>query len=177
MNEPRIILVSFGLFEKDFVMKVAEAVSGVYHATVISEESRSDLSPFYNPGRRQYDGNKLLEMMTGFTDGGERKAAGLFRVDLFIPILTYIFGQAMLGGDAAIASTYRLRNELYGLKNDDQAVLDRFIKEVIHEIGHTYGLIHCQVPGCVMQSGTYVENIDQKGFNLCRQCRSELEKK
>ena len=96
----------------------------------------------------------------------------LFQVDLFIPILTYIFGQAYLGGRTAIASSYRLKNESYGMTIDDKLLLGRFTKEVIHELGHTFGLIHCQNPLCVMRSSTYVEDIDQKERHLCPICRS-----
>jgi archaemetzincin len=95
-------------------------------------------------------------------------------VDLFIPILTYIFGQAFLNGRTGIASFYRLANERYGMKSDDNFIPDRFMKEVIHELGHTFGLIHCHVPTCVMRSSTYVEDIDQKSANLCTKCRNEL---
>jgi len=99
----------------------------------------------------------------------------LFSVDLFIPILTYIFGQAYLNGRTGIASLYRFSNERYGMKKDDKILLDRFRKEVIHELGHTFGLIHCHIPVCVMRSSTYVEDIDQKSPNFCAGCRSKLQ--
>ena len=100
----------------------------------------------------------------------------MFNVDLFIPILTYIFGQAFLNGRTGIASAYRLSNERYGIKTDDKLILERFIKEVIHELGHTFGLIHCHIPACVMRSSTYVEDIDQKSMHLCLNCRHEYNK-
>ena len=100
---------------------------------------------------------------------------GLFRVDLYIPILTYIFGQAVLNGKAGIASLYRLRNELYGLMNRT-LLIDRFSKVVLHEMGHSFGLIHCHNPVCIMRSSTYVEDIDQKEGHFCRSCREQLEK-
>ena len=102
------------------------------------------------------------------------KTIGLFNVDLFIPILTYIFGQAFLGGRTGIASLYRLNNECYGMKKNDKLLLDRFQKEVIHELGHTLGLIHCNISSCVMRSSTYVEDIDQKEHMLCPGCRKEI---
>ena len=74
------------------------------------------------------------------------KTIGLFSVDLFIPILTFIFGQAMLNGRTGIASLYRLSNERYGMPMDETLLLDRFKKEVIHELGHTFGLLHCPDP-------------------------------
>jgi archaemetzincin len=78
----------------------------------------------------------------------------------------------MLNGNIAIASLYRLRNELYGMKNDEGLMTERFSKEVIHELGHTFGLIHCHHSTCVMRSSTYVEDIDQKNLHLCDRCRS-----
>jgi archaemetzincin len=65
-----------------------------------------------------------------------------------------------------------LRNEHYGLAADENLLLSRLIKEVIHELGHTFGLIHCHAPDCVMRSSTYVEDIDQKGQSLCMSCKS-----
>lgn len=97
------------------------------------------------------------------------------RVDLFIPILTYIFGQAAFRGRTGIASLYRLRNEQYGMKKNEWLLIDRFTKVVIHELGHTFGLIHCHVPSCVMRSSTYVEDIDQKDKHLCIRCRNTIE--
>jgi archaemetzincin len=175
LKENKIILVSCGPFEKDFLRKIGQAVDNEFRIPVVIEEGHMELEPFYSPGRRQYDGNKLLQQVSSSTKSDYIKIAGLFRVDLFIPILTYIFGQAMLGGDAAVASVYRLRNELYGMKKDDALLLDRTIKEVVHELGHTFGLIHCHVSSCVMRSSTYVEDIDQKTMHLCHRCRKTFE--
>ena len=136
-----------------------------------SRESRLDLSEFFDPGRRQYDGNGLLKAVGKINYTGSVKNIGLFSVDLFIPILTYIFGQAELNGYTGIASLYRLHNERYGLAADETLLLERFTKEVVHETGHTFGLIHCNTPDCVMHSSTYVEDIDQKGMSLCPRCR------
>lgn len=177
MEKNRIILLSCGPFEKDFMRKVAQAVDIEFRAQVVIEDGHIDLDPFYSPGRRQYDGNKLLSHIPSCTQSHYTKITGLFRVDLFIPILTYIFGQAMLNGDCAVASVYRLRNELYGMKKDEGLLLDRTIKEVVHELGHTFGLTHCHVSNCVMRSSTYVEDIDQKTMHLCSRCRVSIEER
>jgi archaemetzincin len=105
---------------------------------------------------------------------GSLKTLGLFNVDLFIPILTFIFGQAFLGGRSGIVSLYRFNNERYGMTGDNQFLQDRFIKEVIHELGHTFGLIHCHNTACVMRSSNYVEDIDQKNQQLCPNCKAQI---
>jgi len=99
---------------------------------------------------------------------------GLLRVDLYIPILTYIFGQAALKGNSGIASLYRLKNERYGLQPDNALLIERFSKVIIHELGHSFGLIHCAYPVCIMRSSTYVEDLDQKENHFCHKCQAEL---
>ena len=133
-----------------------------------------DLSEFYDPMRRQYNGNKLMKELNSWSSLDYMKNIGLFRVDLFNPILTFIFGQAVLKGNIGVASMYRLRNEQYGMKKDDDLLLERFQKVIIHELGHMFGLVHCHFPPCVMRSSTYVEDIDQKSPHLCSNCRKEI---
>ena len=174
MNLENITLISFGYFEKGLLEMVVNDVEREFLLPVKTQEGHMDLSEFYDPSRRQYDGNRLLkEIDFGYSDD-TIKTLGIFNVDLFIPILTYIFGQAFLNGRAGIASIYRLRNERYGIKSDEKVFADRIRKEVIHELGHTFGLIHCQNPDCVMRSSTYVEDIDQKNHHLCNHCRLKL---
>ena len=105
------------------------------------------------------------------------KTIALFKVDLFIPILTYIFGQAILNGNTGIVSLYRLRNEHYGLEKNEKVQLDRFKKVIIHELGHSFGLTHCHIPTCIMRSSTYVEDIDQKEQHFCHACKTLLDDK
>jgi len=174
LNEPNILLISYGQFEKEILEKIAMDVAREFLFQVNIEESHIDLSKFYDPLRHQYDGNGLLKEIDTTYSSQLIKKIGLFRVDLFIPILTYIFGQAAFKGSTGIASIYRLRNEQYGIKKDEALLLNRFSKVVIHELGHTYGLIHCLIPTCVMRSSTYVEDIDQKSHNLCIQCRTKI---
>lgn len=172
MSQRHITLITFGQLERDFLERIAGSVMNEFQAGVKLMEAHMDLSDFFDPSRRQYNGNKLLKRVATMHQSDDEIVIGLFYVDLFIPILTYIFGQAMLNGHAGIASTYRLMNERYGLPSDQNVLEHRFTKEIIHEIGHTYGLIHCHSPVCVMRSSTYVEDIDLKERHLCNQCRS-----
>jgi archaemetzincin len=174
MNLENITLISFGYFEKGLLEMVVNDVEREFLLPVKIQDGHLDLSEFYDSARRQYDGNKLIKEIDFRFASDTVKILGIFNVDLFIPILTYIFGQAFLNGRAGIASVYRLNNERYGIKADEKTFVDRIRKEVIHELGHTFGLIHCKNPECVMRSSTYVEDIDQKSHHLCNQCRLNL---
>lgn len=174
MAQKEIALISFGYFRNEILEKIAGNVKNEFRLPVVIRDGHIDLSEFYDPARRQYDGNRLLKEVEDSFSDGYYKTLGLFGIDLFIPILTYIFGQAMLNGRTGIASLYRLSNEHYGMPKDDMKLQERFEKEVIHELGHTFGLAHCHTPDCVMRSGSYVEDIDQKSSHLCMRCREML---
>jgi archaemetzincin len=174
MSIEGITLISFGFFEKGLLGMIDKDITSEFSVPVKIRDGHIDLSEFYDPKRNQYDGNRLLKKIEEEYGTDNLKTLGLFNVDLFIPILTYIFGQAFLNGRSGIASIHRLRNEKYGIRGNDNTFIDRIRKEVIHELGHMFGLIHCQNPVCVMRSSTYVEDIDQKTHHLCSKCREEL---
>jgi archaemetzincin len=176
MNPENITLISFGYFEKGLLELIVNDVEREFSVPVKIREGYMALSEYYDLSRKQYNGNELLKVVDHRFGNDTTKTLGLFNIDLFIPILTYIFGQAFLNGRCGIASIYRLSNERYGLKKDQKVFIDRIRKEVIHELGHTFGLIHCSNPTCVMRSSTYVEDIDQKEHLLCHKCKEEFHK-
>ena len=174
MNHESIVIISFGQLRQEMLGIISADVMLKLPIPVKTRTEYLDLNEFFDPGRRQYNGTSLLKMIDDKFASAPSKTIGLFTVDLFIPILTFIFGQAFLNGRSGIASNFRLSNERYGVKRDDTILQERFCKEIIHELGHMFGLIHCRDPYCVMRSSTYVEDIDQKGGEFCSSCRSSL---
>ncbi len=175
MKKKKILLVSHGQFRKEFLEKIIKDVQLNFNVPVHHVVDRTDMSPFFDASRRQYDANKLLKSLDSVSTAANIKTIGLYRVDLFIPILTFIFGQAIFKGKTGVVSTYRLRNEQYGMIGNEDLIYERFRKVVFHELGHSYGLIHCHIPVCVMRSSTYVEDIDQKKHLFCPKCKEELD--
>jgi archaemetzincin len=136
-----------------------------------------DHKSFYDDKRLQYYSSAILEFLEKNMPPSSEKVLAITGLDLFIPILTFVFGEAMLGGSCAIASSFRLDNAYYGLPENPALLEDRLFKEAIHELGHTYGLVHCRNPYCVMTSSTYVEEIDLKKNEFCGTCVDNLKRK
>jgi archaemetzincin len=142
----------------------------VFGADVRTYSTVFDAEDAYDTLRQQYNSTVLLERLYREAPSGRCKVLGVTEYDLFVPVLTFVFGEAQLGGRAAVASSHRLRNDYYGLADDRTLLIDRFKKEVVHELGHTLGLVHCPVPTCVMYSTTAVEEVDLKTHRFCAAC-------
>jgi archaemetzincin len=141
---------------------------------VQSLEVEMDLRPTYSPERNQYHATLILASLLRRLPQPGARILGITGIDLFVPVLTFVFGQAQLGGPGALLSTFRLRAEFYGLPADQDRLMDRTIKEAVHELGHTFGLAHCHEPDCVMNSSTYVEEVDLKADWYCPECEERV---
>jgi archaemetzincin len=133
-----------------------------------------DISPAFNGSRGQFYSTEILARLASRADGRTWRLLGVTDVDLYIPILTFVFGEAQLQGTMALVSTHRLRQEFYGLPSDQRLLAERLFKEAVHELGHTFGLTHCDDTGCVMAASHAVEWIDLKNSHYCAACTSAI---
>ncbi len=128
----------------------------------------------YDVERRQYHSTKILEKLAEAAPPEAIKIIGIATVDLFIPILTHVYGEAQLGGKACIISTYRLRENPHPGK-PRASLEERAAKEVIHELGHTFKLKHCPEHTCIMHYCRSISDVDRKTSGFCRHCRVMME--
>lgn len=133
-----------------------------------------DLEFTYDAARRQYASFPVLEMLARICPADALKLLAVTECDLFIPVLTFVFGHAQLAGRVAVVSFARLRQEFYGLPTQREVFLDRAYKEALHETGHMFGLIHCAERTCAMSLATNVRQIDLKRAAFCAPCAARL---
>ena len=129
-----------------------------------------DLSFSYDAQRQQYYSTAILQRLERASDPDAR-ILGVTVCDLYVPVLTFVFGEAQLDGNCAVVSTARLGEEFYGLPPREELFRERLVKEAAHELGHTFGLRHCRDWRCVMTSSHAVERLDVKGAEFCSVCR------
>ncbi len=127
-----------------------------------------------DPRRGQHSSTKILRWILAAVPPGAAKVLGITDVDLFIPVLTFVFGEAQVGGPAAVVSTARLCLTYDEEPAPPVLVEARLLKECLHELGHTFGLIHCADVTCVMSRSNSVLDVDQKRAGFCRDCRQRL---
>jgi archaemetzincin len=161
-----VILVRVGDFPNDLLERLSRR-TGIPIAP-----GWLDPAPAFNQNRGQYDSTRLL---TALKSGSHETVMGAAACDLFIPVLTFVFGEAEMNGRAAIFSIHRLREEFYGLPPDSGLLEERAVRELRHEAGHLQGLTHCRDWSCVMSPSHSVEGVDSKGERYCTECAKRIE--
>ena len=167
-----IRVVPVGIVDRDFVDTVVALLAREYRVPCTLDRQQVDPAFAFHSERSQYHSTTLLESL--IQNARDSRILGVTGVDLYIPILTFVFGEAQLDGRCAIVSYHRLDQEFYGLPPDRVLTRERLAKESVHEIGHTYGLTHCDDYECAMAAAHSVEWVDVKGGALCDACRARV---
>ena len=128
----------------------------------------------YDAKRQQYQSVEIMKLLARSAPRDASRVLGVTDVDLAIPMLSFLFGQAQFDGPVAIVSLCRLHQEFYGLPAQEKLLRERTVKETLHELGHTFGLVHCSDPNCAMSLATHIELVDSKSEKYCARCGSQL---
>lgn len=174
LSEQVLILSPLGEFDEPFLLRLKSEIERQFHWQCIIERLIGDIRFSLDPIRSQYYSRLILEKLAEEAPPNAIKVIGLTDVDLFIPIFTYVYGEAQLGGKTCIVSTYRLKEGLIFSGKSDYFV-ERVIKEVLHELGHTFRLRHCPDTACIMHYCHSIQDVDRKTNQFCRYCRILLQ--
>jgi archaemetzincin len=126
---------------------------------------------YYNALHHQYYAPDVLKFLAERFPG---KNLGITDQDIYTENLNFIFGQAQMKGNVALVSTHRLNPDFYKKLPDKQLLIERTVKESIHEMGHMFGLKHCMVEKCVMNFSNTIVDVDKKNKELCGSCKRQL---
>ncbi len=172
-DKHRIIIAPIGDIATSLCETVSDEVTRHFGFRSAIIPFKEDISYALDSKRQQYHSTPILEKLAESVPPQTLKLLAITQVDLFIPILTYVYGEAQLGGKAGIISGFRLQQDISGLY--DEHFFHRMVKEALHELGHTFNLLHCKDRTCIMHYCRSIIDVDRKSDRLCRYCRILLD--
>jgi archaemetzincin len=119
----------------------------------------------HDPLRQQYEAKRIIDHVVVQQSKDYDKRLCLVKIDIYAQNMNFIFGLADPLRRTALVSTYRLSST---------NLEERITKEIIHELGHLYGLGHCSNHECVMFFSNKVEDTDTKKAKFCDHCKRQL---
>lgn len=171
----RIALRPIGDIDEKLLVHLKEQLGLKFEAEIEVVEPMEIPGNAYNADRDQYHSTHILDWVQQFgSAGGFDKALGICDVDLYVPGLNFVFGEASPAKGVAIISLIRLRQGYHGLPEDEEIFKERVVKEAVHELGHLYGLGHCRDPRCVMFFSNSLMDTDRKGLIFCSMHQSQF---
>ena len=156
--------------DSEFLQELCGKISEVFRCESEIMPLLKEIDFARDPVRGQHHSTLILEKLSSLAPQGVLKVLGITPVEIFIPVLTYVYGEAQLGGKSSIISTYRLQ-ETRSAKITQATYRCRVLKEGIHELGHTFGLRHCPNETCIMHYFRKIQDVDRKSTQLCRYCK------
>jgi archaemetzincin len=173
-NAYSIVLSPVESLDAGLLKAIAASVSEVFRYPTSTKPMKGDFSFAFDGLRSQFHSTAILRELERTAPPDAIRVLAIVEVDLFIPILTHVYGEAQLGGRVSVVSTYRLKDGS-GATGGHSAVEKRSIKEALHELGHTFNLRHCKDRACIMHYCHTVGDVDRKDSQLCRYCRILLD--
>lgn len=171
---PSVTLVPMGPLPEDLLAWLREHLVQALRRPVAIGKVLALPRESYNPQKQQYLGERILAALRRLPlpEGGQ--AVGLADADCYTPGMSFVFGQAVRGGRVAFVALPRLRPSFYGLPHEEDQFRERVLKEVVHELGHTWSLAHCPSVRCVMHFSNTLQDTDAKGVDFCAHCCNRL---
>ncbi|BBO89422.1 archaemetzincin family Zn-dependent metalloprotease [Desulfosarcina ovata] len=168
-----VILSPIGHFDADILCAVEKMVRRSMGLPCRIQGLIDTIDFAWDAKRRQFHSTAILAQLSEQAPGDALKVLALTDRDLFIPILTHVYGEAQLGGLSCIVSTFRLASEI-SATGERRRYLARIVKECAHELGHTFDLRHCKDNQCLMHYCRSIADVDHKKDQFCRYCRVML---
>ena len=170
MAQEMIYLLLLGSVDTRLLDDVAAAVRETFGIPVGILPSTPPPEYAYNKSRGQYHSRTVLKSLSFITPENAIGILAVTNVDLYVENLNYVFGEAALDGRVSAISLYRLQPEFADQPQGHRLFAERAVKEAIHELGHIFGLRHCQNPRCVMFFSNSIEDTDRKSKEFLGSC-------
>ncbi|MEM5853216.1 MAG: archaemetzincin family Zn-dependent metalloprotease [Candidatus Aenigmatarchaeota archaeon] len=167
----KLTIVQLGKINENVLTAVTNELREKFNFETQTTQPIKIPSEFYNAIRRQYPAPLILKFLSEKFRG---KTLGMTDEDLYAESLNFVFGQAYCPGNFAVVSIHRLDPTFYKQKPNEKLLIERAVKEAVHEVGHMLGLTHCPTSTCVMSFSNTISDVDKKSKDLCESCNRKI---
>lgn len=170
----KIVLAPLG--EVDFILvnRLATSIGPVFDRSVDILKGMKVPEESYNVIRGQNYASVILNKLERVKANQREFIVGLLEEDIYLPDEAFIIGYSDTVLRTAVVSLFRIRQEFYGLPEDDKKVFSRLFKQSIFHLSPLFELPSCRNPRCINYYSQKMFDIDSKGEKFCDLCRRKI---
>ncbi|UCH79388.1 MAG: hypothetical protein JSU81_05405 [Candidatus Coatesbacteria bacterium] len=166
----KVCLIPIGEVPKADVAFAAAVLEADFGRDVVIADSLPLQEEYYYEERDQYSAAGFLKYVEANAPREAYRVVGLTAADITIRDLNFLFGMGRCPGRCAVMSTYRLG---FYCSTEYRRRL-RFAKLTVHEMGHTFGLLHCRRRTCIMKFAEGYVAVDFQRLAMCERCEEHF---
>lgn len=170
----KIVVLPLGEVDFMIVNRLAAEIGPVFNRSVDILKGMKMPVEAHNIIRNQYYATVLLQKLERSKANSREIIIGICEEDLYIPDERNVLAYCDTLAGTSVVSLFEIRQEFYGLPEDDKKIFPRLLKESIHQLGHLFDLTDCRNPKCVNYYSQMMNDIDNKSEKFCDICRRQL---
>jgi len=173
-RKAKIVIVPMGEVDFMLVNRLATNIGPIFGKSVDIIKGMRMPEESYNVIRNQYYASIIFQRLERIKAMPREFIVGICEEDIYLPDEAFVIGHADALMGAAAISLYRIRQEFYGLPEDDMKIYSRLFKQAVHHVSHLVGINGCRNPKCANFYSQVMFDIDNKSEKLCDICRRQL---
>ena len=173
MRKTRVKIVLVPMGDADFfqINKLSAAISSRFGYSVDILQGIRLPDEAYNLIKGQYFSTVLLQKLETLKASDKEKVVGIVEEDLYNARHHVLISDIDSIGGTSLISMFHLKQNFYGLPDDEKLIYERLVKETARLVGALFGLPFCRNPRCVMYHSNDMYDVDEKGDKFCDNCR------
>lgn len=174
LKKAKVVVVPLGDVDFMLVNRLATNIGPVFGRSVDILKGMKIPEESYNVIRGQHYASIILAKLERIKANTRELILGICEEDIYLPDEAFILGYSDTILGTAVVSLFQIRQEFYGLPEDEMKVYSRAFKQSVHQIAHLFELTSCRNPKCVNYYSQNMIDIDNKGEKLCDICGRQL---
>lgn len=163
-----IAILPLGIVNEETIKYVEQTIRDVFGTEVLCMSAEPLHSDDYALDRNQFKADNFLRFLPRKMPKNASRIIAITESDMYGSGRTFVYGFAHIKNACAVVSTARLKQSWYDSGPENDALMyKRIYACVVHELGHTYGALHCEDAACIMHAVSNIEELDGLSTSYC----------
>ncbi len=170
-HRAKIVIVPLGDVDFFQINKLSTALSSRFGHSVDILQGIKPPNEAFDLIKGQYFSTMILQKLELLKTHDRERILGILEDDIYNANHHVLVSDFDALGGTGVVSLFQLKQQFYGLPDDEKMIYHRLVKEATRIVGALFSIPFCRNPKCVMYNSSEMYDIDQKSEKFCDICK------